>query len=748
MRKLLTVLVLLSLMFVRLPARQGTTVLQASDFTYLNCYYDVQTNGSDTTYSQGLTFRYVNGDLRFISRSLDSRFEEFSIAGSNCGDAITTMTNTWDFSGYPQLKKSFNSYWWDAPNNRLWLTPGEDYTNVYYPSETWTVQLPNSGGAPTNVHGPVYLDVIPTKRTYGGAAAVPAAFQSTYNVGPYVIGFGGYTSLVAQGGGASLGLTMYSVPDPANTANGGTLNAGSNPGAQYRVIADHIGATGSTDWYSSGTPSSFDRGQRLTNPINYYDGGDSRQNPSTAPTVPPLPGAAWLSPAPDGKGRFVWGDTYFNTGMWISGPRSGFVAVASLCQGKCYYATSTLVSDARVAEIHVFSEAMLGAAVQGSVKPWNVQPATFKTLSLPGMGSIGLEGNQEPGNIGGAVYDPATHHMYLICYGCGQTIYYGRIYVFDVNTGGTTTPPPAPPLDTTPPTVAIVSPAANATVSGASVALTATASDNVGVTSVQYTVDGTSVGSATSAPYSVTWNSTTVSSGTHTIQAIAADAAGNIASAVESITVGSGCTAGTPTVSLSPNSTLMTSPGQPVSSTLTVQNNDAAGCPTTTFALGDVVPSGWSAAYATPSLGLSPGSAGTAGLSLTPPLTANGVSNFTGTAARKNTQGPGGSVAGTVMVTTAPLNVSLSTMLSNNTAQLVVQVGSSSIPVSGASVTFTVLDPTGKGTAFSATTNGAGTATDKYQLKGKNSKGQVFQVQVVATSGGLRGSASGSFTTQ
>jgi hypothetical protein len=413
---------------------------------------------------------------------------------------------------------------------------------------------------------------------------------------------------------------------------------------------------------------------------------------------------------------------------------------------------STLNGDAHVFEIHVFDPATLAAAAAGSIRPWNVQPATMKTVTLPGAVNIGWSGNVPYKNVAGAAFDPVTSRLYLIVPGgCrdtdASTTACNRIHAFSVNTGGTVNAPPPPPApDATPPTVAIVSPAANTTVSGASVALTATASDNVGVASVQFTVDGASVGSATAAPYSVTWNTTTVTSGTHVIQAIARDAAGNTASASESITVGTGCTANAPTVSLSPNSTLVTSPGQAVSSSVTVQNNDASGCPATTFAMGDVVPSGWSAGYGTQSLALSPGSGGTAVLSLTPPMTANGVSNFTGTAMRKNTAGPGGSVAGSVMVSTA-LNVSLTAVLSNNTAQLVAQVGSNSTPVSGASVKFTVQDPTGKVTTLLATTNSSGTATVKLPLKGKNFNG-VYKVQVVATSGGLTNTTSGTFTSQ
>ena len=84
-----------------------------------------------------------------------------------------------------------------------------------------------------------------------------------------------------------------------------------------------------------------------------------------------------------------------------------------------------------------------------------------------------------------------------------------------------------PPRTATPPTVAVTEPAAGANISGTAT-LAATASDNVGVLGVQFKVDGTDVGiEDTTAPYSVSWDSTTGSSGAHSITAVARDAAGN-----------------------------------------------------------------------------------------------------------------------------------------------------------------------------------------------------------------------------
>ncbi len=73
----------------------------------------------------------------------------------------------------------------------------------------------------------------------------------------------------------------------------------------------------------------------------------------------------------------------------------------------------------------------------------------------------------------------------------------------------------------------------------ATVTVSATASDNVGVTGVQFTLDTTTpIGSQdTSSPYSRSWNTTSVANGPHTISARARDAAGNEATSTISVVV-------------------------------------------------------------------------------------------------------------------------------------------------------------------------------------------------------------------
>jgi len=81
--------------------------------------------------------------------------------------------------------------------------------------------------------------------------------------------------------------------------------------------------------------------------------------------------------------------------------------------------------------------------------------------------------------------------------------------------------------DTTPPAVSIAAPAGGTTVRG-TINVTANASDNVGVAGVQFRVDGANLGGEdTAAPYQVSWNTATASNGSHTLTAVARDAAGN-----------------------------------------------------------------------------------------------------------------------------------------------------------------------------------------------------------------------------
>src|SRR5208283_3896861 len=91
-------------------------------------------------------------------------------------------------------------------------------------------------------------------------------------------------------------------------------------------------------------------------------------------------------------------------------------------------------------------------------------------------------------------------------------------------------------LDKTPPTVSLAS--LPPSVSGTQI-LTANASDTQsGIASVQFLLDGQPLATVTAAPYSFSWDTTSVSPIQHTLTAIAKDGAGNTAtSAPVTVTV-------------------------------------------------------------------------------------------------------------------------------------------------------------------------------------------------------------------
>lgn len=90
-------------------------------------------------------------------------------------------------------------------------------------------------------------------------------------------------------------------------------------------------------------------------------------------------------------------------------------------------------------------------------------------------------------------------------------------------------PPPPPQGDTTPPTVAITSPASGVPVSG-QVSIKVSASDNVGVAKVQFYIDGVLKSTDTSLPYEWKWQTNNATPGQHIIMVKAYDAAENVAS--------------------------------------------------------------------------------------------------------------------------------------------------------------------------------------------------------------------------
>ena len=120
---------------------------------------------------------------------------------------------------------------------------------------------------------------------------------------------------------------------------------------------------------------------------------------------------------------------------------------------------------------------------------------------------------------------------------CGALQYLG-------GTCSVSEPPPAEG-DTTAPTTSVTSPTDGANVSG-TVAVTASASDNVGVSRVDFYLDGALAASDSTAPYEWAWDTTKTTNATHTLATKAVDAAGNVGSSANvSVTVNNTTTSDT-----------------------------------------------------------------------------------------------------------------------------------------------------------------------------------------------------------
>ncbi len=189
---------------------------------------------------------------------------------------------------------------------------------------------------------------------------------------------------------------------------------------------------------------------------------------------------------------------------------------------------------------------------------------TTATLGTQTQTSIGPGTNLHAG-------DPVPGHLRLGLYhnpsydcpaptGCSTDD--DNVQIVDLTGLSTTTGPisPPPPADTTAPAVSLTAPPSATTVSGSSTTVSANASDDTGVAGVQFKLDGNNLGSEdTTAPYTTNWDTTTATNGSHTLTAVARDAAGNTKTSNSvSVTVNNSTTVAGCTDVLSPGGSLQT----------------------------------------------------------------------------------------------------------------------------------------------------------------------------------------------
>jgi chitodextrinase len=286
-------------------------------------------------------------------------------------------------------------------------------------------------------------------------------------------------------------------------------------------------------------------------------------NDTTPPSIPSnLTGA----PLSDTQTKISWSAASDNVGVTAyqisrSGAIIGTVAALSFSDSGLSPATAYPYTVAAADAAGNISAQSSPVVVTTLAPPDLIPPSIPGSLTASALSAtqIELSWMASTDNVGvagyqvfrGAALVSTTANNTFIDQGLTQnTSYTYTVKSFDAagNVSGASSPASMTTLtspDTTPPSVSIGSPAANANVAGV-ISVAATASDNVGVVGVQFKVDGVNLGAESlSAPYTATWDTTLSVNGAHTLSAVARDAAGNLGtSSAVTVSVNNGVSSG------------------------------------------------------------------------------------------------------------------------------------------------------------------------------------------------------------
>jgi hypothetical protein len=440
----------------------------------------------------------VSGLIYLSATSTDNvavKQVNFYIDGTLVGSTATSISSLfsvpWSTSSYAVGSHTLYAAAYDTSGNGATTTPITlSIADVTPPAVSITAPTANSTVSGTTTITAFASDNVAVARVdfFNNTTLIGSASTSPYSVlwGTYALANGNYninaTAYDTSGNKAFAGTISVTISNtipptvtltaPAN----GIVVSGSIP---ITATASGISPIKEVDFYRNNSPV----GLATTTPYTYTwntaglsagssytwqaiardDSGNSTSSASSTVTIADTtaPSVTWFAP---------------NNGTTVS----GIVSV------------STIASD-NVAVAHV--DFYVDGGIVGSAS----------TSTQSGVYSV---------NWNTAGYAVGSHSLYSIAYDTsGNT--------------ATTTPISVTMNDTIPPTVSLTAPSDGAVVTG-SVSLSATASDNVGVSKVEFYVDNALYTTITASPYNVSWNTSSLTAGTvHTIQAKAYDAAGN-----------------------------------------------------------------------------------------------------------------------------------------------------------------------------------------------------------------------------
>lgn len=397
---------------LEVKAANAKTLLAPSDFTYIG-YYDIDNYGLDNPYSGGLTVRRVGSEVRLITKTnANNLYIEFSLSGKTPATSgsptsckITGITRSWSGAIGGTL-------YWDEAGSRMFVNYAEDYpgTGVVNPTQLWTCTLNDSTQTVDNKKH-YMLDGVPDRRCGTGWVPVPASYQSAYGWGPIIAGTGGYYSKVGDNGQAALGLSLYSIPDPASYPTETTFTT-----SQYKVLA------------ARGSVSS----RKKENALSY--GLDSE--------------GIYAKLGPDGMGFWDYTETYMCGALIDTDTKYGFFAVGNFTGGRNWYELSYIHWSWRIMECHIYDPGDLYRISQGNqLQP--IEPLPQNTFQFPETRQSGTGvNNQSPllktnfynaqtsegAGAASAAYDSVGKVLYIMVNRGGEPNGFGnRLYAYSVN---------------------------------------------------------------------------------------------------------------------------------------------------------------------------------------------------------------------------------------------------------------------------------------------------------------------------
>jgi hypothetical protein len=394
-------------------------LLQPGDFTYLGAFkLPASSGGQATDWGEGLTYRYVNGQLRFLSTTFTTErlFEVYECDAPAPSKSSTPVANVIKHWGdIYQGKRFLDQYgsgdhgdvlglFWDSIDRRLYWSYGDMYSVGFADDCSLGYStLDDSAGRATAV-GAWRFSSRGCKMTRGGVLGIPSWFASAYTGGRRLgVGFGGPFS-AATSGPASMGPALGAFAPP---------QISSNPHKSSLSTTDLLGYPFNATPYTSP-----DRGHRDADYSTDFDGWQPK----------------------NGVGYWTWVDSMFQSGVWIDLPnKHGLLYGAVLGNGHVYYANSTTHADRGSHFFMIYDPADLAQVAQGQKRQDQIQWKSGWSIHIGDL-SYPLSGWQDLSNslITGMTFDPTTARLYV-------AVRFEKVFVYSVGTGTGTMPTPAAP---------------------------------------------------------------------------------------------------------------------------------------------------------------------------------------------------------------------------------------------------------------------------------------------------------------